>query len=391
VDIFKNSAVSAALVQLTPETYRYIVDESYATVSELLFKGLAEVPHAVYIHDDLYHGTRDGELSDEIDYPTEVQRKAVFDLLAQHRLNVVTYRRNSEVTVMAVEFLGHVETGLMLRMYVPNNQLWANETGRFLDLFRDYLTSIRKVDVRLDETRTKSGVIYELRGDPDGSVELSNEVREFSDFMRLCTTQPFKAELILQGKDLSQNNITEILTRYAKEERRLHVDMRQDWETRRLRIRHRLESELIDAMPADVDNETIRAIMEHGIPSLAEPYSPQLLSGPRTAISANNLTLNVNPQFIRAAHSIIAQEISGDVCLNENDQELLELFAKYGSQGQPELVAALRELKDGSAPTPGRLTAKQKIGKFLGTLTSTATHMGIEVLKEYIQKMVLGS
>ena len=204
VDILRQSTVSAALVQLTPLTYRYIVDNDYATVSEHLFEHLAEVPHAVFIHDDLYHGTRDSELSDEIDYPTEVERKSVYALLTKYRVNVVTYQKNFEVTLLAVEFLGHVETGLMLRLYVPNNQLWANETNRLLELFRDFLTRIAKIDVRLDETRTKSGVIYELRGDPSGSVELSDKFQEFSDFMSLCTTDPSKAELILLDKHVSQ-------------------------------------------------------------------------------------------------------------------------------------------------------------------------------------------
>lgn len=390
VDILTHSTVSAALVQLTPLTYRYIVNENYATVRDLLFKHLAEVPHAVFIHDDLYHGTRDGELSDEIDYPTEVQRKGVFDLLTKHHLNVVTYRKNTEVTLLAVEFLGHVETGLMLRLYVPNNQLWANETDRLLQLFRDYLTRIAKIDVRLDETRTKSGVIYELRGDPNGSIELSDEFKEFSDFIGLCTTDPSKAEVILQDKHLSQTNITQILTRYAKEARRLQVDLRQDREQKVLRIRHRLESELIDAMPSDVDIEAIAMIVEQTIPSLVGPYSPLRLSGPPNTIASNNLTLNVNPQFIQAVHGIVAQEISGDVDLNENDQELLRLFAEYGAQRQAELVSALRELNDDSAPTPGRLTAKQKIGKFLGTVAAKATDIGIDILKAYIQKQVLG-
>lgn len=390
VDIFTKSKVAAGLMQLTPLTYRYIVNEDYAAVREVLFEHLAEVPHAVFIHDDLYHGTREGELADEFNYPTEDQRESVSDFLARHSINVVTYQKNSEVTLLAVDLLSHVETGLMLRLYVPTNQLWANETDRLLELFRDYLTRIANIDVRLDETRTKLGVIYELRGDPNGSVELSNEFKEFSDFMSLCTSDPSRAESILQDKHVSQANITHILTRYAKEARRLQVDMRQDREQKVLRIRHRLESELMDAMPTEVDLAAIGKLVEQTIPSVIGPHSPLQLSAPHNTISANNVTLNVNPQYVQTVHGIVAQEISGDIDLNENDQELLRLFAEYGEHQQAGLVSALRELKDESAPKPGRLTAKQKIGKFLGAVASKATDVGVSVLKAYIQKQVLG-
>ena len=390
IDVLTQSTVSAALVQLTPLTYDYLTNDSYAAVGDLLFKHLAEVPHVVFIHDDLYYGTCDNAIAEEFDLPGEKDRKIVEELLLDHNVNVVTYKKNSEVTLLAVDFLGHVETGLMLRLYVPNNQLWANETDRLLQLFRDYLTRVANIDVRLDETRTKAGVIYELRGDPNGNVELSDEFKEFSDFVTLCTTDPAKAELILLNKEVSHANIAQILTRYSKEARRLQVDMRQDREQKVLRIRHRLESELMDEMPSEADLTLIGSLVEQTIPSIVGPHSPLQLSTSGRSISANNLTLNVNPQFVETVNGIVAQEVSGDIDLNENDQELLKLFAEYGAQQQGELVSALRELKDESAPKPGRLTAKQNIVKFLGRIASKATDIGVDVLKAYVKKEMLG-
>src|SRR5690606_6164545 len=116
------------LLQLTPRTYQVIVDDDYAVLRESLFEHVAEVPHAVFIHDNLFNGTPQVDLSDDFDYPTPQERHNVGALLAKHGINVIIYQKNSEITLLASEFLGHVETGLMLRMYVPNNQLWANET-----------------------------------------------------------------------------------------------------------------------------------------------------------------------------------------------------------------------------------------------------------------------
>ena len=208
--------------------------------------------------------------------------------------------------------------------------------------------------------------------------------------MTLCTTDPAKAELILLNKEVSHANIAQILTRYSKEARRLQVDMRQDREQKVLRIRHRLESELMDEMPSEADLTLIGSLVEQTIPSIVGPHSPLQLSTSGRSISANNLTLNVNPQFVETVNGIVAQEVSGDIDLNENDQELLKLFAEYGAQQQGELVSALRELKDESAPKPGRLTAKQNIVKFLGRIASKATDIGFDVLKAYVKKEMLG-
>ena len=111
VDILTQSSVSAALMQMTPFTYRYIVHEDYASIREQLFEHLAEVPHSVFIHDDLFHGTREGELSEEFDYPTEDQRKSVCALLDRYGINVVTYQKNSEVTLLVLSFLATLKPG----------------------------------------------------------------------------------------------------------------------------------------------------------------------------------------------------------------------------------------------------------------------------------------
>lgn len=390
INIFTESKVSAALLLLSPRTYKIIVDDDYASQREILFQQLANVPHVVFIHDDLFNGTRDCELSEEYTYPVDEQRQNVNSLLFNHSINIITYQKNSEVTLLATKFLNDCETGLMLRLYVPNNQLWAKQTDRLLELFRDYLTRVADIDVRLDETRTKAGVIYELHGDPTGSVELSNEFTNFSDFMKLCTSDPSRAEAILRDKHINQEKITEILTRYAKEVRRLQVDMKQDREQKVLRIRHRLEAELVDEMPTNVELAMIETLIEQTIPSNVGAFSPLQFNLNSTFGAARNLTLNVNPQFVNTVHGIVAQEISGDFDLNDHDQELLKLFAQYGAQRQGELVSALRELKDESAPKPGKLTAKQKIGRFLGAIASKATDIGVNVLKAYIQKQVVG-
>jgi hypothetical protein len=390
IDTLTSSNVSAAIAKLTPRTYSYIVNEDHTTVRDLLFTHMRAVPHIVYIHEDLYHGTRDSELADEIDYPSDEVCKVVSDLLSKYNITVHTYRKNSELTVRAVEFLGYIETGLMLRLYVPNNQLWANETDRLLPFFCDYLTQITKLNARLEVTRTKIGVIYELRGDPTRTVNLSEEFKGFFDFMNLCITLPSAAEAILRDNKINQASITQILTRYAKEARRIQIDVRQDLEQKILQIRHLLESDLVDEMPEFTNSDLIARLVEQTIPSVLGLNSPMNLMRPMTSNDRPSLLVNVNPQFIQTASFVVAETIYGNSDLTENDRELLSLFNQHGAQRQQDLLMALRELKDESVPKSSRLTARDKILTFLRACAEKAGNMGIELLKGYVEKQLLG-
>lgn len=67
--------------------------------------------------------------------------------LADANIDVYSYTKNCEVTVLAQEILSRTERGLLFRVYVPNAQLWSNETDRLLQLFRDYLVRVAHADV----------------------------------------------------------------------------------------------------------------------------------------------------------------------------------------------------------------------------------------------------
>lgn len=389
LEILNSPSVSAVLVQLTLQTYRHIDSSDYDVIGQALLSKIATLSHIVFVHEDLFSGTREGEFAEEIDYPIDEVRKSVNQLLGRLGINVFRYQKSSEITLVAIEFLSRTDTGLLLRLYVPHGQLWANETDRLLQLFRDYLTRIESIEVRLDQTSTKSGVIYELRGDPLGKIRVSNEFEAFSDFMTVCTKDLDQARLLLQAKSIKPGEIADILARYSKEARRLQVDLRQDREQKILQIRHRLESELIDTISNDSDIAAIGELVESIVPAALGPKSAIKLTVLGIPTS-NSVTVNLNPQYVQTVHGIVAQTISGDVSLNDNDKELLQLFDKYGGQQKAELVTALRELKDESAPKAGRLTARQMIGKFLGIVIDKATDVGVGVLQAYVQKQLLG-
>lgn len=384
--LFSCYSVTVALAKLTTDTYSLIARKEYGEVTNTLFEQLSSVPHALFIHEGVFTGETDHEWSEHFTYPSEQTRNKVNELISKYALNVITYQKNAEVTVLATEFLNQTESGLLMRLYVPAGQLWANETDKVLQLFKDYLTRIASVDVRLDEKRTQSGVIYELFGDKTDPRDLSTEFNEFSELMTLCASDPDRAEIILRDKLVEEGSIIQIMTKYAKEARRLAVDMKHEREQKVMGIRHRLESELLDTIPSDVELQSIFSLVDAAVPKIDGPKT-LMAPGISNSTAFQSLTLNVNPQFIEQMNGIVAQEISGDLNFNENDKELLRLFELYAGAKQSELISALRELKDESAPRQGRLSAKQKIKTFLLGIGSSVKDIGTGLLQTYIETL----
>lgn len=403
-DQFDLFPVRCALVKLTSATYGYLASPDYTEMRENLLGRLASVPNAVFAYETLLSSADDAEIREQeaendtywgygYGLPPVAIRNAVNNLLADRGLEVIPYRRNAEVTVLASAFLADAEDGLLFRVYVPSGMIWANETDRLLQLFRDYLSRVGHQTVRLDQRRTGHGIVYELYAASGGaqtatnSTALSREFEEFSKLLDLTVSDPAQAEALLRGKDVDPREIAGILTRYAKEARRLQVDLRQEREQKLLSVRHRLESELADVLPASADLDSIGVLVDAAVPRAVRTRSA-LIGEQRLLPSTTqlgNVTINIRPQIVNAVNAAVAHEINGDVNLTENDQRLLELIAQHGGDRAAQLTSAVRELADESAPKPGRLRARQRIKGFLLAVASKVPDLAVGVLQSYIE------
>ncbi len=327
---FDDFSVKAVVAKLSPSVYEHLVDEGYDGVAGTLLTRISSVPHIVFVFESLFDPNFDPSVDSNTDFsdgfhvPTVQVRETVNRLLRKFNINVMPYRRNAEVTVMAGAFVSETEEGLLFRVYVPVGRMWADETSRLLQLFRDYLGKVAQTSVRLDSIRTDRGTIYEFRGDrPSGEPSLANQFREFSHFLDISVSNPKEAEALLQGKNISPAEIVEALTRYGKEARRLQIDLKQEWERKLLGIRHRLESELAEMLPTDIDWGAIETFIIGTVPALANIGSSLLVAqvplASNTALVSNStsVTINLKPQIIQAVSGIVAQEIRGDVKLSE--------------------------------------------------------------------------
>lgn len=402
-EVFRDYEVTLVLAKFAIDTYSVLSRPDYAAVSDVLLALIARLPHAVFIHANLYNGPPefdDGQYDyDEGDndafrsaFPDEM-RALVHERLAKVGIEVYTYNRNSEVTIIAQEVASRSDGGLLFRVYVPNAQLWAAETDRLLQLFRDYLTRVSRVDVRLDQVRTRAGTIFELRGEPGGvTPSIEDEFGSFSELLSACVASPGAAEVILRQHEVPERDIVPMLTRYAKEARRLQVDMKQEREQKLLSIRHRLESELTDVLPSSTTAGQLEDLINLAIPQVLQHRTPGIVfqaSGVGHSESPR-LVINQDNRIINAVTAVVADEIAGDVTLNETDRELLRLVQQYAGDQKAELTSAVRELADDGTPEGGRLIARQKILGFLRGVGSAARDVGVGLLTTYIERKVIG-
>jgi len=390
VDYFNDFEVVSVLIKLDPHTISLMASEDYQNISKALFGKISVKQNIVFIYEDLLSGKVEiDEWSKFKNKLTEEDLNKVLNMLQSFNLELVPYKRNAQVTVLAESFLQDTEKNLLFRLYVPSSRMWSNETDRLLQLFRDYLSTIGHLSVRLDQQRTDKGIIYEFHGDePKGEHGLSEDFSEFTRFLDLCVSDQAAAGVLLENKHIDNINVQEILTRYSKEAKRLHVDLKHERERKILSIHQRLESELIDYVPNDVDWAMVKQIVETTVPTLEESGSPLRIinSLSRTnSPKAFNVTINVKPQIVETVNGIVAQEINGNQNLGVQGQQLLELVQQYGEERRDELASAVYEINDKGTPVSEQLKASQKLKKFLIEVGRKTGDVAAGVLQKYIE------
>jgi hypothetical protein len=322
LEYFDKFSIRAIVIKLDGRVYRLLDDPYYAYVGKLLLSRIARARHIAFVFQSLLSGKQLPGREVFWDVDPDVGAR-VNGLLREHGLNVVPYERNADLTVVATEFLKDELEELLFRVYVPTGRLWANELDRLLQLFRDYLLQTGRKGIRLEQTRTDRGIAYEFHGDySPGSPALSEDFQDFSRFLDLCISDPGKAEELLKKKGVEATEVLEILTRYSKEAKRLQTDLKHDRERKLLNMRHRLESELTDALPGPQDWALINRLVDQAMPSAVIDNTYALGEAQQGGTSKSHLTVNVNPQIINTVNGMVAHEISGNLNLSQDGYPL---------------------------------------------------------------------
>lgn len=387
--------------KLTGDVYRNFVTPEYADVSAQLLKEIGSRPHRFFAFEDLLANKaseepEEGEF-DRFWRPSIKVMQEANNLFRANGIDVLPYRKRAEVTVSAQSFLKEIDEGLLFRLYVPSGRLWGDQMGQLLSLFKDYLSKVAKLNVRLDQQSTSKGIIYAFHGaeidaEEKDRKELTKHFEDFTKLTDLCATDPAAAEELLRGSGANAREISQIISRYSKEFRRLQLDLKHAREEKILSIRHRLESELVEVVLPEQQTlieSTVNALIPEVVGSRVS-QTMLLPWGQPAATAQQNITLNFKPQFIERIEGVVAQEVNGIAQLTNSDKALISLFEQHAGGKAAELTSALQELNDDSAPEPGRVTAKQRIKQFLIGAAGKIGDAATGVLQSYVEKKLLG-
>ncbi|MER6474597.1 hypothetical protein [Streptomyces collinus] len=406
--ILEDPALTAVIGKLTPNLFRLIAgSEQHASVASRLFEALGKRPHLILVHTSVLEGASDDESNPEdededshayetyIEWiqrtvlvpPSEEVRRTVLALLDEKNVSLTPYNTNAEMSTLAGAFIDDNESNLLFRVYVPKGRLYAAEADRLLALFHDWLTQVGRHSVRQDGYSTAAGRVYEFFGGENLlPQEMSQQFRDFSDFLDLCASDPDAAEDELSTRGMARTSASDIVTRYGRSVRRINTDLRHERESRMLSIRHRLESELLDIsegtgitspdIDAMVNSLTPTASVFNAFGAAPPVPSPRLPPG---------TTININQQIFQDLQGTVIQSVQGTVHLGVEAEELLKLVAIHGGDESGALESAVHELEDPDARQAERLGAKAKISAFLLRLRGTVEAAGLAALQKYVE------
>jgi site-specific recombinase XerD len=280
---------------------------------------------------------------------------------------------------------------LLVRLYIPSARLYAAEAGRLFSMFSDWLTAIHGQGIRQSGYRTASGEMYEFFANTSiGQGDIRGEFDSFSSFLDLCARNPSAATDWLRSTELGEVATTNLVDRFGREARRLHVDLRYERERKVLELRHSLESELMDQGIdlSQIPSGQINSFIDRLVPGASAPESVALLAAP-SSLHPTHVTVNLNPQIVHAAESMVVQRIQGTVNLGPRPKELLDLIERFGEAEATALQSAVHELEDQDAPTEKRSAAKRRLMKFLVQVAEGARDVGIDLLMKYLESKIL--
>lgn len=279
---------------------------------------------------------------------------------------------------------------LLFRVYVPSGRLYASEADKLVSLFRDWVSGVRGRRIRQGGYQTRAGKVYEFFSEEGvDHIDLRQEFDYFSEFIKLCDSDPSRAsEHLLKAGLLDRSASAELVARYGREGRRLRIDLRHERERRILSIRQSLESDLLDQGIDRLAAAQISTLIEESIPG-ESAVTPLALLSPYEPPSKQPLILNVNQQiFFEAVKGNIVQNVQGTTNLNPTAKELLNLIDRYGGDQTTGLMSDVHELEDPDAPLANRSNAKRRLVKFVQRIGDSVQGVATELLARYLETRI---
>jgi len=192
-----------------------------------------------------------------------------------------------------------------------------------------------------------------------------------------------RATQMLISQSIPQSDAEAIVRRYAKEARRLTIDLRQERERKLLDVRHRMESELSDVVQSEDEWDRINQFVEQAMPTV---YSISgaigVLPSPPSGSPAN---VFINPRIIGTVNGIVTSTMNGDQNYGPSANELLSFIEAFGGSNRLSLTSDLQELEDEGAKSERRLAAKGRLLAFAGKISGKIGEVSLNIIQSYIE------
>lgn len=383
---------------------RCYIDES---VVQRLFEAVGRKPHLVLAHEALVGGAAlydhaedslKGEADDDDEEPDwympprdyfgdidEEMRVKTHERLDAWGIELFAYKRNVEAEQLASHFVEDANSNLILRIYVPNGQLYQDETEQLFGIFHKWLTSIKKVNVRKDGYSSGKGSVVEFRAASRDEVQIFHaEIPQFRKFV-FTLSDVKAAELMLSEYGIASPEASKLVSEFSRSFRRLDRDARRQHEIATLELRYQLEEELSEEL-LEVDPRQILEIVGQVIPSVSSALRGDLLDQGPAQVTVNKIE---NQQIIQYAEGIVAQNMSGTAVLSQGAMTFESLITNHAPGiAKQELIQALRELDDEAAPDADRVKAKGKLRTYLASIADKVGGAAIQLGLKYLESQL---
>lgn len=295
--------------------------------------------------------------------------RQLIDRLETTGSEIAPYQTRLERIVRTEAFLDALVAGEFLRLYVPAGRFQAEQLASFLRLFEHYARHVEGHEFSVETRSVRHGTIYTFRSDESLSdIEGMDEaINRFQSLLQLYDFDPNQAEKLLISVGLEPDQVRNLLSKYARDFRRLTLDIKHEYETKSMMLRQKFENEGLQLTEAAVGSMSETNQNKQG--SLG-----QLLEEPHfNALSKDTADVPA-----------IEKLINGDVSYTRLDRELLDLFDKFGGQGLKlvQLRSELNQLDDETVSKEMRVKSRESIAAFLYRLMP---RLGHSVVMEYIE------
>ena len=284
------------------------------------------------------------------------------------KINLWSYKYSNEIVVKIREFFENENSNVVFRSYILKDRIWANELDSFLNLFQEYITRIRGVNISFEQRRTDIGTIYVIQSTDKSVVksEFPQYVAEFDMFLTDCDQDIEKARETLRNYCKSPIEVEQYIAKFQIRARRLKTDIRQEYERKMLLLRHELENAALEAQGT-----------ENIIPTFTVPALPENTS---VVINAREVKMITVP-------GKLDKLILGDYTYNETDKQLLTYIENLSKENQ-DLITELRILKDEKASGDQKRSAWGKLKGFLSEHALDIGKLAFDLLSKYLETLL---